>query len=59
MILPETLRGRFYHTSSILYFSLVTKCINFGGIDTMPESSDPDDIAPIAQTTIVEMCKYM
>ena len=46
------------HTSSILYFSLVTKCIHFGGLDTWPEG-DLDDAAPIAQTTIVEMCKYM
>ena len=59
MILPEALKGRFYHTSTIFYLSLMTKCVSFGGTDTVPESDDADDIVPIAETTVVEMCKYV
>ena len=59
MILPETLKGRFYHTSTIFHLSLMTKCVSFGGLDTWPESGDANDIVPIAETTVVEMCKYV
>ena len=59
MILPETLKGRFWHTSTIFHLSLMTKCVSFGGLDTWPESNDLDDVVPIAETTVVEMCKYV
>ena len=59
MILPETLKGRFLHTSTIFHLSLMTKCVSFGGLYTWPESNDPDDTTPIAETTVVEMCKYV
>ena len=59
MILPEALKGRFLHTSTILHLSLTTKCVSFGGFDIWPESYDANDIVPIAKTTVVEMCKYV
>ena len=59
MILPETLKGRFWHTSTIFHLSLMTKCVSFGGVDTIPESGDPNNAVPIAETTVVEMCKYV
>ena len=59
MILPGTLKGRFYHTSTTFHLSLMTKCVIFGGTDTLPESGDGNDIVPIAETTVVEMCKYV
>ena len=60
MILPETLKGRFWHTSTISHLSLMTKCVSFGGLDTvLAESDDLDDTVPIAETTVVEMCKYV
>ena len=59
MILPEALKGRCYHTSTISHLSLMTKCVSFGGVDTWPESDDLDVAVPIAETTVVEMCKYV
>ena len=59
MILPEALKGRIWHTSTIFHLSLMTKCVSFGGIDTVPESGRLDDLVPIAETTVVEMCKYV
>ena len=59
MILPETLKGRLWHTSSIFHLSLMTKCVSFGGVDTLPESANLEDSVPIAETTVVEMCKYV
>ena len=56
MILPEALKGHCSHTSTIFHLSLMTKCVSFGGLDTWAES---DDFVPIAETTVVEMCKYV
>ena len=59
MILPETLKGRCLHTSTIFHLSLMTKCVSCGGLDTWPKSNDRDVAVPIAETTVVEMCKYV
>ena len=55
VILPETLKGRVWHTSVVIHSSPKIRIICFGGIDTWPEHGDP---VPIAQTTMVELCKY-
>ena len=57
VILPETLKGRCYHTSVIIYSSPKIRIICFGGLDTWPEDDGFDKAVPIAQTTIVELCK--
>ena len=56
VILPETLKGRMDHTSVVIYSSPKIRVICFGGLDTMPE--DFAKAVFIAQTTIVELCKY-
>ena len=58
MILPEVLNGRMYNTSVIIHSSPKIRIICFGGLDTVPEGGDRDKAVPIAQTTIVELCKY-
>ena len=58
MILPEALNGRAYNTSVIIHSSPKIRIICFGGVDTVPEGGDVNKAAPIAQTTIVELCKY-
>ena len=59
MILPETLKGRCWYTSTIFTLSLMTKCVSFGSLYTGSESDDIDDAVSIAETTVVEMCKYV
>ena len=58
-MLPKTLKGRMYHTSVVIHSSPKIRIICFGGIDTWPEGDDIDKAVPIAQTTIVELCKYV
>ena len=45
------------HTSVIIYSSPKIRIIYFGGLDTLPEDVDLDKEVPIAQTTVVELCK--
>ena len=57
VMLPETLKGRVYHTSVVIHSSLKVRIICFGGVDTEPEDGDANKAVPIAQTTMVELCK--
>ena len=61
MVVPETLKGRMYHTSVTIYSLPKIRIFCFGGIDTWPEDDDIDKSVPVAQTTIVELCnlKYV
>lgn len=59
MVLPETLKGRMYHTSVTIHSSPKIRIFCFGGIDAWPEDDDIDKAVPIAQTTIVELCRYV
>ena len=54
MVVPETLKGRMYHTSVTIYSLPKIRIFCFGGIDTWPEDDDIDKSVPVAQTTIVE-----
>ena len=47
-----------YHTSVVIHSSPKIRIICFGGIDDWPEDDDDDPVL-IAQTTMVELCKYM
>ena len=58
MILPEALNGRMYSTLVVIHSSPKIRIICFGGLDTWPEGDDAKKAVPIAQTTIVELCKY-
>ena len=57
VILPKTLKGRIYHTSVVIHSSPKIRIICSGGADDWPE--DGDDPLPIAQTTMVELCKLV
>ena len=53
VILPQTLKGRVWHTSVVIHSSPKIRIICFGGADYWL-----DEPLPIAQTTMVELCKY-
>ena len=57
VILPETLKGRVYHTSVVIHSFPKIRIICFGGIDTIPEDGDFDEAVPIARINMVELCK--
>ena len=48
-----------FHTSVIIHSSPKIRIISFGGLDSQPEDNDPNKAVPLAQTTIVELCKYV
>ena len=54
VILPETLKGRVYHTSVVIHSSPKIGIICFGGADDWPEEP-----LLITQTTMVELCKHI
>ena len=55
-MLPDSLKGRFYHTTTILHRDSTHKrLIHFGGVDEVPEGGDPDKAHLLAETTIVEL----
>ena len=56
VILPETLKGRVWHTSVVIHSSPKIKIICFGGGDDWPE--DSDEPVPVARSTMVELCMY-
>ena len=56
MILPEALNGRVWHNSIVIHSLPKIRIISFGGLDTI--AGGPSEAVPIAQTTIVELCKY-
>ena len=57
VILPETLKGRMWHTSVVIHSSPKIRIICLGGMDTWPEDGDVNKAIPIAQATMVELCK--
>ena len=57
-MLPDTLRGRVWHTTTIVDCdSTHKKLIHFGGLDEYPVD-DPDKAHPVAETTIVELGEW-
>jgi len=59
--LPDTLRGRFGHLTTIVHTgSTLKKLVNYGGIDEVPRNpADIDTYIPVAETTVIEIGKYM
>ena len=56
VMLPDTLRGRMWHTTTIVDCDPThKKLIHFGGLDEWPEDDDPDKAHSLAETTIVEL----
>ena len=56
-MLPDSLKGRCYHTTTIIQRDPTQKrLVHFGGLDEVPENTgDPDTFHPVAETTIVEL----
>jgi len=58
VMLPDTLRGRYFHTTTIVHCDPThKKLIHFGGLDEWPEGY-PDEAHPLAETTIVELGEW-
>ena len=58
-MLPDRLKGRFYHTTGIVHTELTHKrLIHFGGLDEWPEDGDANKAHPVAETTIVELGEW-
>ena len=59
VMLPDTLRGRTDHTTTIVHCDPThKKLIHFGGLDEWPEDDDPDTWHPVSETTIVELGEW-
>ena len=59
VMLPDTLRGRGWHTTTIVHCDPThKKLIHFGGVNEFPEYGDPNKIHPLAETTIVELGEW-
>jgi len=57
VMLPDTLRGRMFHTTTIVHCDPThKKLIHFGGLDEIPE--DVNKTHPVAETTIVELGEW-
>ena len=60
MMLPDSLRGQFWHTTTLLHTDDTHKqLVAYGGLDEEPEGDDPDTWVPVADTTIVEIGEGM
>ena len=60
MMLPDSLRGREQHTTTILHTDDTHKqLVAYGGLDEIPEDDDPDKVVPVANTTVVEIGEDM
>ena len=60
MMLPDSLRGRTVHTTTLLHTDDTHKqLVAYGGLDEEPEDGDPDKAVPLADTTIVEIGEGM
>ena len=60
MMLPDSLRGRAGHTTTILHTDDTHKqLVAYGGLDEFPEVDDWDTWVPVADTTIVEIGEDM
>ena len=56
MMLPDSLRDRFWNTTTILHTDDTHKqLVAYGGLDEEPEDDDPDKAVPLADTTVVEI----
>ena len=59
VMLPDSLKGRFWHTTNIVHTeSTHKKLIHFGGLDEWPEDSGSNTYHPVAETTIVELGEW-
>ena len=59
VMLPDTLRGRMFHTTTIIHCDPThKKLIHFGGLDEWPEDGDVNKTHPVAETTIVELGEW-
>ena len=57
-MLPDSLKGRFWHTTTVVHQDANHKrFIHFGGMDEVPEGSS-DTWHPVAETTIVELGEW-
>ena len=60
MMLPDSLRGRLSHTTTLLHTDDTHKqLVAYGGLDEEPEDDDLDTWVPVADTTIVEIGEGM
>ena len=61
MMLPDSLRGRLWHTTTLLHTDDTHKqLVAYGGLDEIPEEeADVDAWVPVADTTIVEIGEGM
>ena len=58
VMLPDGLKGRFYHSTTIKHWGSIHKwLIHFGGLDELPEG-EVDTWHPVAETTIVELGEW-
>ena len=59
VMLPDSLKGRFWHTTTVVHKDVTYKrVVHFGGLDEKPEDDDPDKAHPVAETTIVELGEW-
>ena len=60
MMLPDSLRGRMGHTTTLLHTDDTHKqLVAYGGLDEIPEDNDADTWVPLADTTIVDIGEGM
>ena len=61
MVLPDSLRGRFLHTTTLLHTDDTQKhLVVHGGLDeTSEDNAYLDTLVPVADTTIIEIGKTM
>ena len=60
MMLPDSLRGWLYHTTTILHTDDTHKqLVAYGGLNETPEDKDFRNWVPVADTTIVEIGEDM
>ena len=56
-MLPDSLKGRYLHTTTVMNQDVNhKKLVHFGGLDEDPESADTWH--PVAETTIVELGEW-
>ena len=57
--MPDHLRGRVYHTTTIVHCdSTRRQLVAYGGLYEIPEDGKPSSAIPVADTTIVELGKW-
>ena len=57
-MLPDSLKGRFYHSTMIVHTDFAHKrLIHFGGMDEWPEG-EVDTWHPVTETIIVELGEW-